>query len=327
LRKLLLVMVLLAVAFVGGTLAQGSNPGWMRALLRVVAPSGPGIGTLPSSSLTHLPEESLAPGSIPAAPLPPLVIGPVPEEKEQSTAASPSSAPTPLVLGESTPPPLQVSPSSPVLSAPKHSDNADSETPAPLPISSSVPQPIPGRDPLGNLPDRNGLARTREPASIDPSVLGGQPPTPVAAGSANHAVDSRNSPGISPPARTSDWADAPGSAPATAALPRLEQVSEPAPKVDRAIVLAQGKDSIEARAPINDRESRWAEVLRRMRSLGIGRYWIEGEPDGSVLFRCVIPVAGRRAVGQQFEGEGADPVSAAAAALKRVALWKATEAP
>jgi hypothetical protein len=64
-----------------------------------------------------------------------------------------------------------------------------------------------------------------------------------------------------------------------------------------------------------------------MQSLGVGKYWIEGEPDGSVLFRCVIPVAGRRAVGQQFEGEGADPASAAKVALRRVALWKATEMP
>jgi hypothetical protein len=64
-----------------------------------------------------------------------------------------------------------------------------------------------------------------------------------------------------------------------------------------------------------------------MKELGITRYWLEGEPDGLVQFRCVIPLAGQRAVGQQFEAEGADELQAADAALRRVALWRATETP
>jgi hypothetical protein len=69
----------------------------------------------------------------------------------------------------------------------------------------------------------------------------------------------------------------------------------------------------------------WADLRRRMRDLGVSRYEIDGEPGGRARFRCLIPLAGRRAVGQQFEGEGDDDFQAAEAALRRVALWKATE--
>jgi hypothetical protein len=71
----------------------------------------------------------------------------------------------------------------------------------------------------------------------------------------------------------------------------------------------------------------WAALRRKMRALGVARYGIEGEPDGRVRFHCVIPLAGRRAVGQQFEAEGGDEIEAAQTALRRVALWRATEHP
>ena len=71
----------------------------------------------------------------------------------------------------------------------------------------------------------------------------------------------------------------------------------------------------------------WSDLRRRMRELGVSRYEVAGEPGGRSRFRCLIPLAGRRAVGQQFEGEGDDDFSAAEAALHRVALWKATEMP
>jgi hypothetical protein len=74
-------------------------------------------------------------------------------------------------------------------------------------------------------------------------------------------------------------------------------------------------------APARD----WADLRRRMRALGISRYEVDGEPGGRSRFRCLIPLAGRRAVAQQFEGEGDDDFQAAEAALRRVALWRATE--
>lgn len=70
----------------------------------------------------------------------------------------------------------------------------------------------------------------------------------------------------------------------------------------------------------------WAEVRRSLRVLGVSRYGIDGETGGRVRFHCLIPLAGRRAVGQHFEAEGDDEIQAARAALRRVALWRATEA-
>jgi hypothetical protein len=64
-----------------------------------------------------------------------------------------------------------------------------------------------------------------------------------------------------------------------------------------------------------------------MRDLGVRFYWVEGEPDGPVRFRCVIPVAGKAAVAQHFEAEADDVFQAAETALRRVALWRATSSP
>jgi hypothetical protein len=71
----------------------------------------------------------------------------------------------------------------------------------------------------------------------------------------------------------------------------------------------------------------WPAVRRALRDLGVVRYGIEGETNGKVRFHCIIPLAGRRAVGQHFEADGDDEFQAARALLRRVALWRATEAP
>ncbi len=71
----------------------------------------------------------------------------------------------------------------------------------------------------------------------------------------------------------------------------------------------------------------WDNLRRRMKTLGVARYWIEGEPEGPCRFRCLIPTAGGRAVSQHFEAEANDDLHAADAALRRVALWKSTEQP
>ncbi|RUL89373.1 hypothetical protein [Tautonia sociabilis] len=85
--------------------------------------------------------------------------------------------------------------------------------------------------------------------------------------------------------------------------------------------LASGKDD----TPAKNAASEWSEIRRRMEELGVGRFWVEGEFGGPVTFRCVVPVIGDRAVSQHFEAEGQDLVSAAQDALRRIALWRATE--
>jgi hypothetical protein len=69
----------------------------------------------------------------------------------------------------------------------------------------------------------------------------------------------------------------------------------------------------------------WSSIQKKMQTLGVTRFTLEGEPGGRVVFSCLIPLAGRQAVSQRFEAEGDDVVSAALAALRRVSLWRAAE--
>lgn len=69
----------------------------------------------------------------------------------------------------------------------------------------------------------------------------------------------------------------------------------------------------------------WGAVRRKLQSMGVARYTIEGVPGGRVTFSCLIPLAGRQAVTQRFEAEGDDELKAARAALRRIVLWQATE--
>ncbi len=108
-------------------------------------------------------------------------------------------------------------------------------------------------------------------------------------------------------------------APEPASMPPIDP--GPMPKTDPVARLAS-VETTPAPAPSPSKD--WADLRKRMKALGIGRYTIEGETDGRVKFSCVIPVEGLRAVGHHFEAEGDDEYQAAEATLKRIALWKAT---
>jgi hypothetical protein len=60
---------------------------------------------------------------------------------------------------------------------------------------------------------------------------------------------------------------------------------------------------------------------------GVSRFWIEGDPNQSVRFRCIVPVPGQTSVSQQFEAEAPDLDRAAEQVLRRIVLWRATETP
>jgi hypothetical protein len=114
------------------------------------------------------------------------------------------------------------------------------------------------------------------------------------------------------------------STPASALAPLPQPAPpEPAtlPPLDRVTRLA----SLERPEPASASTSPdWASLRKKMKALGVVRYTLEGEADGHVRFSCVIPVEGLKAVGHHFEAEADDEYHAAEAALKRVALWKAT---
>lgn len=70
----------------------------------------------------------------------------------------------------------------------------------------------------------------------------------------------------------------------------------------------------------------WSELRDKLSAAGVSRYSIEGEPEGRVVFVCLIPLAGKQAVSQRFEAEGDDEFQAARAALRRINLWRAAQA-
>jgi hypothetical protein len=79
--------------------------------------------------------------------------------------------------------------------------------------------------------------------------------------------------------------------------------------------------------PAAEANSTWADLSRRLKATGVQRFWVEGEPGGTVRFRCILPIEGHPTVSQQFEAEGPSVVAAAESVLRRVTLWRATETP
>jgi hypothetical protein len=303
LRSWIVVIVLLLAAFAGGIAASGSRPGWLQAALKMLPRGGPGLESIPSTILppTQDGDAVTSVGSIPSAPLPPLVVGPVPEDPAQSSVASQGPKSSPAALAPELAPPSEA---------------------APVLEGSAAPDSL-------AMPPARGLAKT-DSSVAQAQLVQGESSRPAPA-SAPRAPGGPSGPPPGSATKDQGWGDAPGSAPASAALPQTPGASAkalPAPPGALAISapLPEATPAVGGElAP--QRAQAWAEIRRRMRELGVTRYWLEGETDGPVRFRCVIPLVGQRAVGQQFEAEGDDDLQAADAALRRVALWRATETP
>lgn len=196
-----------------------------------------------------------------------------------------------------------------------------------------------GADPIPILDDelrRSGaglppLAKADTPSPPEPDepptghgVAPTLPPTRI--------VEAPPSPTAPEPQKMKAWVDAPGSAPATrqepparldagvvpAGIPELA-TSPPEPLEEPAMPAAKPAPSKAAGG--------WEAIKKSMRDLGVTRYWVEGTAEGRSTFRCIVPIAGKRAVAQQFEAEADDPMAAAESALRRVALWQAAETP
>ena len=293
LQKVLLVIVLVGAAFAGGVIANGSQPGWAQAVLKLLPRSGSGIDTVPTASLvpTQDGDPVSVTESIPSAPVPPLVVGPVPEQPPPRTSPSPQDpklAPTAclsLLLTQLHPPSSYSRDHQNLGSGPGTSSTSDRARDDDS--RSTYRADEPGREGFGS--SRSELRAKGRVGMMHPA-----PPT-----------------AILPPATLGS------SRPPAGGLPV-------GPVISATPLRASGTNSNGSTTP---KGQAWAELRRQMRELGVTRYWLEGDPDGPVQFRCVIPLAGQRAVGQQFEAEGADALQAADAALRRVALWRATEAP
>lgn len=212
-------------------------------------------------------------------------------------------APTPAPAAKKVPPGQFPTAKTPTLQV----DLAEAAHPKKKP---AAPAPEAGPDLPPESPSTPAAALTRIPGAPTPapeplptpSIAQGPPPAPMPASAL---------PGSDPLAGLD-----PGPSPKTDAVARLASAERPAPPADAP-----------AASPSPSPSRDWGDLRRRMRTLGIARYSIEAETEGHVKFSCVIPVDGLRAVGHHFETEGDDEYQAVEAALKRVALWRATSSP
>ena len=186
-----------------------------------------------------------------------------------------------------------------------------------------VDMPQPAADPKKGKP---ASAAARLLAQADPPLLPESPSTPASALAPLPGAAPGDEP--DPPVPPLPATAPKSSGPQPATLPPLDP--GPAPKSDPVARLAsidRAEPSAGIAPPASSAPaptSTWADLRKRMKALGVARYTIEGQADGRVRFSCVVPVDGLKAVGHHFEAEGDDEHQAAEAALKRIALWKAT---
>ena len=179
----------------------------------------------------------------------------------------------------------------------------------------------------GSTTPRPAVAKAAEPPPLEPPGTAAQPLNPSLEIAQSPAPE-RSPTKPTPSAPDSGTPSAPGS-------PRPDPNVKPAlmdalagllpanrPSSDGASLPQRGAP--DRKAPLGDNEE-WVILERKMQSLGVSRYACEGEPGGRVVFSCLIPLAGRQAVTQRFEADGDDLVQAARAALRRIALWRATQ--
>ncbi len=224
---------------------------------------------------------------------------------------------------------------------------AVSESPAapPVPVVDDVPSaPAPG---LGldllaahraATPEAAPIAQPPSPAEApSPSpaaapVLVAEPPAEIQEPAPSTPAEAPKKEPEGVKAASSGWSDAPGSAPSAAVLPRPR--NGPGPTADASVAATSGAAPLptppssapaSASAPAPDSGVGWPMIRKRMRAMGVKKYWVEGTPSGTVTFRCVVPVPGQEAVSQQFEADGEDDLEAAEVALRRASLWQAAQ--
>jgi len=169
------------------------------------------------------------------------------------------------------------------------------------------PQPSSSSSASRNRPLVRARSLSGDPASSDSDVISAG----ATSSSTFPSASSYSDPNVSPAILGTLSALLPSASPSSASYsPALASTSSPVASVLKSV--ANGADT-------------WAVLERKLQSLGVSRYTMEGEPGGRVIFYCLIPLAGRQAVSQRFEAEGDDIVQAAQAALRRITLWQATQ--
>ena len=301
-RKVFFAVVLVAASFGGGAVMNGPGLRWAQTMiLSRLHPGEDGEETLEVDDEAKR-ERPKPPETIPAAPVPPLFAD---NGAKKPAASSSASKPDDLATK---PPEPKAPPAAPDPKAP----------PAPLSASTTPDESKPvgfSDEPVESKSLRDSGVR------LVKASAGSDRPLPL---------DTSEEPApLKPMPIPTD--DEPSTPPTGASAPspsRVDPKAKPAsPARSDVADKAEAPMAAGAGASTASATQGWAQIRRKMADLGVSRYGFDGEPTGKVRFHCIIPVAGRRAVAQHFEAEGNDEMQAAELALRRVALWRATENP
>ncbi len=292
-RQLVLVVVLVGAAFLGGAFVNGPGLRWVQTQVL----GSLGLGEEGEVATVDLKGPASPDGSA--------------ERPGAGEAARGPVAPPPTLLADAD----AVRPES-AERRPARRDGRDGEDAPRIPPPRSSPAPSlkspAAADPRGNdaRPSARVAVSPGRPARVprDPDVTRAAAPT--------------TSP--QPPSPAADRDGHPATLDSLASL-----VPEPAPAPPDGLAPPVLKPAAPppppSSTPQTPGDDDWAALARKMQALGISRFNIEGQPGGRVVFACLIPLAGRQAVAQRFEAEGDDALQAARSALRRVALWRASQ--
>lgn len=324
-RHVIFAVVLVGASFLGGAFVNGPGLKWLQ--VKVLGHAGlsedvPSL-TLPAAVATDSEKDSGPSDNPPPAKKP--AEKPNPPSATKIAAGAPRPEPEPaagsksglsnmlgsiLSLGDAAGSGQSATPSQTAKSA----KPADAKPKPPLSEASKptavagakVGGPAAAGDPAGLPAMPAPEPRDRErPAPLDPSV------TPAFLASLTSPSSGTNSGGAKVPVSQASAASEPRPLPLPLPLP-----------------VARDDDAVGRSAPTPESASTadaWGAIRRKLQTMGVARYTIEGVPGGRVTFSCLIPLAGRQAVTQRFEAEGDDELKAARAALRRIVLWQAAE--
>ncbi len=308
-RQFLFVVAMIGAAFLGGVVVNGPGLRWVQA--RLLDYMGLQDG-----------------GEIASIDLPPASTDPA-DPHRQGTAATTNQASSPAKPARSEPQSVKpAARNSPAVqpSRPESSKPSSSSAPPPLPVPTAIPEPVSSRPALPQdkiNPRPVGLEPPLEPAKAGSAVGTSNPgasseptPAPLDPGVGQALLASRSPSATQPTIQEQPKPLAIALEPA----PGSSSFSTPSSPVLTPPSATPKSGGLGTSGPTQD----WAALRSKMQSLGVTRYTIEGDPGGRVVFWCLIPLAGRQAVSQRFEGEGDDEFHAAQAAIRRIALWQAT---
>jgi hypothetical protein len=284
-RQAVLLLVLAGASFLGGAFVNGPGLQWLQS--RVLRCVGlHNAGEIASVDLKPMP--SAGPG----------LSKPATEQHDQVVIQGPL-APSPSLILEDELPKPDVSDYRASLGADgKPGSNSQGSQPSRVSPSSKL---------LPTDPPTEGKSRDGRGRSSDSSVT----PAGIMLPAGTSRASSRSGPTIQSFASDSSIAQTPLSTPLSGSTVAASPLS----------ALTSGLGT----QPATNGMDSWLILERKLQTLGVSRFTIMGEPRGRVVFSCLIPIAGRQAVAQQFEAEADDLVEAAQAAVRRIVLWRATQ--